>query len=94
MFPKDGKYVCRNPDCKFEVEIKENTVIESNKPAGEEVPIIDSETESVTLPKTRVICPKCSNNEAYYTIMQTRSADEPPTTQYRCCKCSYSWREY
>jgi len=48
----------------------------------------------VTLPKQRVICPKCGNTEAYYTIMQTRSADEPSTIQFRCCKCSHSWREY
>ena len=96
MFPKDGKYYCRNPDCKNEKEIAAKTENQRivDGPTGEEVAIINSEDETVTLPKTRVICPKCGNTEAYYTIMQTRSADEPPTTQYRCCKCSHSWREY
>ena len=100
MFPKDGKYICRNPDCKNEKEIGAKTDAEKQTqriidgPTGGDVALIDSDTESVTLPKARVICPSCGNTEAYYTIMQTRSADEPPTTQYRCCKCSNSWREY
>jgi len=95
MFPKDGKYICRNPNCKNEVEMApktEDRIIDG--PKGEGVAIIDSSEETVTLPKQRVICPKCGNTEAYYTIMQTRSADEPSTIQFRCCKCSHSWREY
>jgi DNA-directed RNA polymerase subunit M len=46
------------------------------------------------LPKTRIICQKCENMEAYWWMQQTRSADEPPTMFYRCCKCGYSWRSY
>ncbi|MBI2543579.1 MAG: transcription factor S [Candidatus Aenigmarchaeota archaeon] len=46
------------------------------------------------LPKTKIICPKCDHMEAYWWMQQTRSADEPPTTFYRCTKCSYSWRSY
>ena len=90
MFPKDGKYVCRN--CEYEEEIKGSNTIKSSTPNGEDVAIVGEEV--VTLPKTRVICPECGNTEAYYTIRQTRSADEPSTTFYRCCKCNHSWREY
>ena len=55
--------------------------------------------ESVNLPKTAptakgVECPKCGHTEAYYWIVQTRAADEPPTRIYRCTKCNASWREY
>ncbi|XP_012260483.1 DNA-directed RNA polymerase III subunit RPC10 [Athalia rosae] len=40
-------------------------------------------------------CPKCSNPRAFFMQIQTRSADEPMTTFYRCCnpQCSHNWRE-
>lgn len=40
-------------------------------------------------------CPKCSNPRAYFMQIQTRSADEPMTTFYRCCdfECSHQWRD-
>lgn len=40
-------------------------------------------------------CPKCSHPKAYFMQIQTRSADEPMTTFYRCCnhECSYNWRD-
>jgi len=46
------------------------------------------------LPKTKIVCPRCENTEAYWWIQQTRGADEPPTTFYRCTRCGYSWRAY
>ncbi len=60
--------------------------------------IIDEEIKEKlrTAPKIKgyVICPKCGNDEAYYWMMQTRRADEPPTRFYKCTKCGYVWREY
>ncbi len=47
-----------------------------------------------TLPVTKAECKKCGNLEAYYWMMQTRSADEPSTRFYRCTKCNFTWREY
>lgn len=40
-------------------------------------------------------CPQCSHKRAYFMQMQTRSADEPMTTFYRCCneKCAHNWRD-
>lgn len=90
MFPKDGKYVCRS--CEYEEEIKGSKTIKSNTPDGNDIAIVSD--NAVTLPKEHINCPKCGHPEAYYNIRQTRSADEPSTTFYRCCKCSYSWREY
>jgi DNA-directed RNA polymerase subunit M len=52
------------------------------------------EEEKVPLPTTRVTCPKCGNSTAYWWIVQTRRADEPPTRFYRCTKCGKTWREY
>ena len=45
--------------------------------------------------KTTVICPKCENNSAYFMQIQTRSADEPMTTFYKCTNdsCSHQWKE-
>ena len=40
-------------------------------------------------------CPKCSNPRAYFMQIQTRSADEPMTTFYKCCnpQCGHNWRD-
>ena len=40
-------------------------------------------------------CPKCENGRAYYMQIQIRSADEPSSIFYKCCRpeCSHQWRE-
>ncbi|XP_014245804.1 DNA-directed RNA polymerase III subunit RPC10 [Cimex lectularius] len=40
-------------------------------------------------------CPVCSHPRAYFMQIQTRSADEPMTTFYKCCNasCGHRWRE-
>ena len=40
-------------------------------------------------------CPKCENNRAYYMQIQIRSADEPSSIFYKCCRnsCGHQWRE-
>lgn len=58
---------------------KETVVIEDNRP---------------DLPETDVRCQKCGNGRAYWWLIQTRSADEPPTQFYKCTKCKHTWREY
>ena len=35
----------------------------------------------------------CTNRKAYFFQLQTRSADEPMTTFYRCTECAYQWKE-
>ncbi|MHA1333032.1 MAG: transcription factor S [Candidatus Odinarchaeia archaeon] len=56
--------------------------------------ILTNDEQIKTMPTTRAECPKCGNREAYYWQVQTRSADEPATTFFRCTKCAYTWREY
>lgn len=41
-----------------------------------------------------VECDRCGHDEAWYTIKQTASADEPPTRFFKCKGCGYRWREY
>lgn len=40
-------------------------------------------------------CPKCGHPRAYFMQLQTRSADEPMTTFYKCCsaRCGHRWRD-
>ena len=44
---------------------------------------------------TSATCPKCENNRAYFMQIQIRSADEPSSIFYKCCKheCGHQWRE-
>ena len=41
-----------------------------------------------------VTCEDCGHGEAWYTIKQTGSADEPPTRFFKCKQCGNRWREY
>ena len=34
-----------------------------------------------------------TNRKAYFFQLQTRSADEPMTTFYRCTECAHQWKE-
>jgi DNA-directed RNA polymerase subunit M len=53
----------------------------------------EEESKIRTLPTTRVECPKCGHQEAYWWMVQTRGADESTTQFLRCTKCNYTWRE-
>jgi DNA-directed RNA polymerase subunit M len=43
---------------------------------------------------TDVTCEDCGHGEAWYTIKQTGSADEPPTRFFKCQNCGKRWRGY
>ena len=46
--------------------------------------------------KTKIDCPRCGNDYAFFMQIQTRSADEPMTTFYKCTNikdCGYRWKE-
>ncbi|XP_076330739.1 RNA polymerase III subunit K [Tachypleus tridentatus] len=44
---------------------------------------------------TEETCPKCNHGRAFFMQIQTRSADEPMTTFYKCCnpQCGHQWRD-
>tara|TARA_B100001971_G_C18061306_1_gene468105 strand:- start:541 stop:858 length:318 start_codon:yes stop_codon:yes gene_type:complete len=58
-----------------------------------EIEVIEK-SELETLPKAKVICPKCGHTEAYFWLMQTRAGDEPETKFLKCVKCRHTWRDY
>lgn len=60
----------------------------------EVVTVIDEQESKIrTLPISKIGCPKCGNQEAYWWMVQTRGADESTTQFFRCTECNYTWRE-
>ncbi|MFA5313893.1 MAG: transcription factor S [Methanomassiliicoccales archaeon] len=95
MFPRqvEGKRVLSCSKCEEKLDCDDSnkeciTFTKTNK----EMAVIEGNI--ATLPKTKVECPKCGHNEAFWVLRQTRAADEPETKIYRCVKCQHSWREY
>jgi len=94
MFPKGDCFECKN--CGYTKEMTKESVSQyevSEKVDAKETVIVTSDNIQ-TLPKTKVKCAKCGNNEAYWRLRQTRSADESETRFLRCTKCGHTWREY
>ncbi|XP_009993826.1 PREDICTED: DNA-directed RNA polymerase III subunit RPC10 [Chaetura pelagica] len=55
----------------------------------------DKTCSQLTAPRPAEPCPKCEHPRAYFMQIQTRSADEPMTTFYKCCnaQCGHRWRD-
>ncbi len=95
----DGKstLVCK---CGYQKELAQsiediNEIINRKKEALEKNLIIVSEEDKISVHlKVKQDCPKCGHREAEAWQEQTRSADEPSTSFFRCVKCKYTWREY
>jgi DNA-directed RNA polymerase subunit M len=56
--------------------------------------IVSHEDKFSVHPIVKKFCPKCNNKEAEAWQEQTRSADEPSTSFFRCLECRHTWREY
>ncbi len=89
LVPSGEGFVCRS--CGKRTSKKVNIRI-TTQSKQEDMVIIEDNTPD--LPKTNKECKKCKNGEAYYWLIQTRSADEPPTQFFKCTKCKHTWREY
>jgi DNA-directed RNA polymerase subunit M len=74
-------------------EIKRETRLK--KEALDKNLIVVSEEDKISInPIVKKICNKCSSKEAEAWQEQTRSADEPSTSFFRCVECKHTWREY
>jgi DNA-directed RNA polymerase subunit M len=89
--------VCR---CGYSRKINNNnddleTDTLKKKKALEKNLIILSEEDKIAVnPIVIKVCPKCGHKEAEAWQEQTRSADEPSTSFFRCLSCKHTWREY
>ncbi|MEM1988470.1 MAG: transcription factor S [Candidatus Woesearchaeota archaeon] len=98
LFPKNTKegmiLYCKK--CGYEEKAKAESVkIKEKINEKTDIKIFTSESENMNVfPIADVECPKCGHRQAYYTMEQTRSSDEPPTRFFKCVKCGYVWREY
>jgi DNA-directed RNA polymerase subunit M len=95
----DGKtyLACR---CGYKKEVEDNLdemqkSIQEKKQALDENLIVVSDKDKISVhPIVTRQCPKCKHGEAEAWQEQTRSADEPSTSFFRCTKCKNTWREY
>ena len=86
-------YVC--PKCGWEEPMEESRTIPRKTSEEDKIIVIGKkERELSTMPKTKVLCEKCGNDEAYWWMVQTRGIDESMTQFYRCTKCGHTWRDY
>jgi DNA-directed RNA polymerase subunit M len=86
--------VCRKCGAEYRLTGEKFVISETMHESKKGVVVMGKEEFAGELPTTKIVCPKCSNLEAFWWMQQTRAADEPPTLFYRCKKCSYSWRSY
>ena len=90
MYPQEESLVCRK--CGHKIKKKgENIVVSKQK--KKEITLLEDEESSNVLPKTKIKCPKCGNNEAFWILRQMRGSDEPESRFYTCTNCKYKWRE-
>ncbi len=92
MKPSGDEWVCKKCGAAKKRSDEDDDKITTEK--EEEKKMVVIEKEESTQPKTKVRCPNCDNNEAYWRLEQTRAADEPETRIYRCTECDHRWREY
>ncbi len=89
--PNKGKVSC---SCGYSGDTEgKSTLSHKNESKEKEVVVTDTEfnVDAITKEET---CPKCGHEEATYTLVQTRSADEPPTKFIKCRNCKHAWRDY
>jgi len=98
MFPeRKGKklmYVCRNCGHTSSSKKIKSNISERLETEEKKVLVMEEDEAFKQYPKTKIMCPKCDHNEAYWYMQQTRGGDEPPTRFYCCTKCGHKWREY
>ena len=90
MYPKDGVIACNK--CGYKKKKAGSNIVVS-KQESKEVTLIEDKEKTNILPKTKIKCPKCDNNEAFWILRQMRGSDEPESRFYTCTKCEYKWRE-
>jgi transcription factor S len=89
MLPQGEFFICNSCG---EKKRKQGSSVVVEKQKQKETVVLEKKID--ILPKTRVECPKCGNNEAFWILRQTRASDEPETRIFTCTKCEHRWRQY
>jgi len=89
MLPKGDYFICNSCG---EKKKKQGTAVVVEKQKQKETVVLEKKID--ILPKTRIECPKCGNNEAFWILRQTRASDEPETKIFTCTKGEQRRRQY
>ena len=84
-------YYCRL--CPYKYAVNETVVHHVQLKKKQTELVLSNDGESELGDRVEATCPKCGHDQAFFTQMQTRSADEASTIIYKCCKCMHKWRE-
>ncbi len=99
MIPKkvNGKNVYKCNKCGYEEEDHQTITVTTKvkHSVKDKTLVLEEQPMPAGTQKIKgILCPSCGNDEAFFWILQTRRADEPPTRFYKCTKCGKVWREY
>lgn len=92
IFNGDAYLSCTR--CGYREKYIGNLLSEKIRERSKVIVLGDKEKNMQLLPTTKIICPNCNFNKAYYWEAQTRSGDEGTTQFFKCTKCGYTWRLY
>lgn len=81
------------PTCPYSSQITKSVTKTSHPERKQVDDILGGAAAWENVDRTMAVCPQCSHNEAYFLQMQLRSADEPMSVFYKCCKCSHQWND-
>jgi DNA-directed RNA polymerase subunit M len=92
----EGESVWRCPECgAVEARGESGEFVTTEKQRTDDVIETSEDLNFEGKPTSEdVRCEECGTEEAWYTIKQTGSADEPPTRFFKCTECGHRWREY
>ena len=98
MVSRDGQMTCTDDDCGATADRDEGLAAEFvSTDEQHDDDVIETEEGANFEGKPTaddVTCEECGHGEAWYTIKQTASADEPPTRFFKCKECGHRWRDY
>ena len=90
MYPQGDFFVCKK--CGYKKKKTVSTIVVT-KQKEKEITLIENKEINNVLPRVKIKCPKCENNEAFWILRQMRGSDEPESRFYTCCRCGFKWRE-
>ena len=91
----DFRFFCRTCPYIYRIETKFESKMNLQRKEVDDVlggseAFKDAQATSVSCPN---VANGCQSDRAFFKEIQIRSADEPATIFYRCCECSFKWKE-